>query len=175
MPSKLAKIQDVERALIPVCAAQDVELVQVTHQREPDGAVLRVLIEKPDAESLPPGVGGVTLDDCTRVSRALSAVLDEQEDLVPGAYRLEVSSPGVERPLVREADFVRFAGREVAIKLAVPINKRRNFSGVLEGVFEQRVKLSLEQSRAQRRGGESAETISIPLEDISKANLIYRF
>lgn len=164
MLSKLADINAVEAALQPVCAAHGVELVQVLHQREPDGAVLRVLIERPDAESQPDGVGGVTLDDCTTVSRALSSLIDEQPELVPGSFRLEVSSPGVERPLVRPSDYQRFAGREIRIKLLAPLNNRRKFEGTLLGLDEQRVKLDA-----------GDEQIMIPLGDISKANLVYRF
>jgi ribosome maturation factor RimP len=98
MPKTLVDLETLETLVAPVCDAQGVELVDLRYQAEQGGPVLRVLIDVRDAEKLPPGVGGVTLDDCTRVSRALNPVLDSHDELVSGSYRLEVSSPGIERP-----------------------------------------------------------------------------
>jgi ribosome maturation factor RimP len=164
MPKVLADVAALEAVVAPVCVAQGVELVSVHYGPEQGGPVLRVLIELPNAETLPKGIG-VTLDDCTRVSRALSHVLDADEALVPGEYRLEVSSPGVERPLVRPRDFERYAGREVHVGTRVPIAERKNFTGTLLGLSEDRIRLRVERG----------EELDIPLPDIAKAHLVFRF
>lgn len=164
MPNVHADLSALEALILPVCRAQGVELVCVQFGSEAGGPVLRVLIELPDAETLPKGVG-VTLDDCTRVSRALSPTLDEHEALIPGAYRLEVSSAGIERPLVKAQDFERYAGREVRLSTKKPVEQRKNFTGTLLGLSEDRVSLRLAPEKQ----------LEIPLHDIAKAHLVYRF
>jgi ribosome maturation factor RimP len=164
MPKTLADLAALEAIVEPVCRAQGVALVAVHFGAEQGGPVLRVLIELPDAESLPKGVG-VTLDDCTRVSRELSRALDEHEALLPGNYRLEVSSPGVERPLVKARDYERYAGREVKVGTRTPIAERKNFTGVLLGLREDHVRLRLEKD----------EELDIPIQEIAKAHLVFRF
>ena len=90
-----------------------------------DGCTVQVMAERPD--------GTMTVEDCEAVSRALSPVLDVA-DPIDRAYRLEVSSPGLDRPLVRRTDFERFAGHQVKVEMAVGINGRRRFRGLLLGV-----------------------------------------
>src|SRR5215510_15886991 len=90
-----------------------------------DGCTVQIMAERPD--------GTMTVEDCEEVSRALSPVLDVA-DPVDRAYRLEVSSPGLDRPLVRRSDFVRFAGHQLKLEMAVAIDGRRRFRGVLLGV-----------------------------------------
>lgn len=85
---------------------------------------LRIYIEGPD---------GVDVEDCARVSRQLSVLFDV-EDPIPGHYNLEVSSPGLDRPLSRREDFTRFAGAQIRIRTLVPVDGRRNFQGRLEGL-----------------------------------------
>jgi ribosome maturation factor RimP len=165
MPKTLVDLEKLETFVAPVCDAQGVELVDVHHQLEQGGPVLRVLIEVRGAGTLPIGVGGVTLDDCTRVSRALSALLDEKPELIPGAYRLEVSSPGIERPLVKPRDFERFAGREAHVQIKRPISERKNFTGTLVGLRDGVVVL---------RDDHGTE-FDLPLLEIAKAHLVYRF
>ena len=118
----------------------------------PDGhPIVRLFIDKP---------GGVTHDDCSRVSHQLSTVLDV-EDFIHSAYVLEVSSPGLERGLYKRADYERFAGRPAKIKARSPINGQRNFRGRILGVEDDRVVLlDLTSGRTE-----------IPLEVIVKANL----
>lgn len=99
------------------------ELVLVELVREPAGRILRVLVDKP---------GGVGLGDCQTISEDLSRALDA-EPPVRGPYSLEVSSPGIERPLVKLADFDRFAGSKVAIRLRAPHEGRKRFRGDLIG------------------------------------------
>jgi len=164
MPKSLVDTDRLEQLIAPVCKAHGVELVDARHQLEPGGAVLRVLIELPDAEKLPPGVG-ISLEDCTRVSRALSALLDQDDSLVPGAYRLEVSSPGIERPLVKAIDFERYRGREIKLSARRPIEGRKNFSGILDGLRAGQVVLR------DPKGDE----VQVSLDDIAKAHLVFRF
>ncbi len=151
-----------EEIVSPLCARRGLELVQVTLGAARGGGVLRILIDRPRHDAKPGS--GVDIDDCQGVSRDLSAILDEDPDLIPGSYRLEVSSPGLERPLVKEADYVRFEGREAALKTREPVEGRRSFQGVLAGFDSGNVRL--------RVGG---GTVAIPLEAISKAHLVHRF
>ena len=158
------ELQKTLLALIdPICRANGVELVDVRYQRERGGAVLRVIIdrERPDdAEG-----SGVSLDDCTGVSRDVSTALDVHEHVLPsGAYRLEVSSPGLERPLVKLADFRRFSGREVAVRTRTAIERRRRFQGMLVGVFDRDIEIE-----------QDGQSVRIPHADIAQANLVYRF
>jgi ribosome maturation factor RimP len=119
----------------------------VTLEREGRG-LLRVYIDKPD---------GIALDDCVRVSNQLTRLLAVEEV----AYeRLEVSSPGLDRPLVKEPDFIRFRGERAQLKLRMPLDGRRKFVGVLEGVEDGQVVLETETGRA-----------AFPLSDIESARL----
>jgi len=147
----------------PICNAHGVELVDVRHQRERGGAVIRVIIDRelPGQDDR----SGVSLDDCTRVSRDASTVLDVHEDVLPpGGYRLEVSSPGVDRPLVRLSDFERYSGREVKVRTREPIGRRRKFRGMLIGVSDGTIELD-----------QDGTVVHIPHDDIAQANLVYRF
>lgn len=154
----------------PICRAHGVALVDARMTTE-HGAVLRVLIERvieggadtSDTQS------GVSLADCQNVSRDLSTALDVAEGVAPtGRYRLEVSSPGIERPLITSQDFTRFAGREVRVQSIRPIGGRRRFQGVLQGLAAERMPETV-------RVSQDGETFEIPLADITKANLVYRF
>jgi ribosome maturation factor RimP len=142
-----------------------VELVDLRCLREPAGMVIRVIIDREV-----PGVevgSGVSLEDCTGVSRDVSTTLDVHEDLIPsalGAYRLEVSSPGLERPLVKLADFERFSGREVNVRTQTPIEQQRRFRGKLLRVVGQSIELD-----------QDGKVLLIPHGDIAQANLVYRF
>jgi ribosome maturation factor RimP len=124
---------------------------------------LRVLIERIGATAK---VGaGVSLDDCQGVSRDLSTALDVSEGVVPAAgYRLEVGSPGLDRPLFSLSDFTRFAGEPVKVQTHGAIDGRRRFSGMLLGVEGDTVKLNLD-----------GEEVAIPHQEIAKANLVFRF
>jgi ribosome maturation factor RimP len=147
----------------PICRAYGVELVDVRCLREPGGAVIRVIIDREV-----PGVdvgSGVSLEDCTAVSRDVSTTLDVHDDMLPsGAYRLEVSSPGLERPLVKLSDFERFSGREVKVRTRTAIDRQRRFRGKLLGVVGQSIELD-----------QDGRVLLIPHEDIAQANLVYRF
>jgi len=152
-----------ESIVEPVCRAHGVEMVDVRHIRQKGGAVVRVVIDRPRADEQ--DGSGVSVDDCTDVSRDLSSALDVHEDVVPGSYNLEVSSPGLERPLVKLKDFDRFSGREAQIKTKVRVGERRKFKGTLLGVTGETIRLEDAKSGP----------VEIPYEAVSKANLVYRF
>lgn len=156
-------VQALERLIDPICRAHGVELVDVRYLREPKGAVIRIVIDR-EVPGLEIG-SGVSLEDCTGVSRDVSTSLDVHEDLLPsGAFRLEVSSPGLERPLVKLSDFERFAGREVKLRTQTPIRDQRRFRGKLVRVVEQSIELE-----------QDGEVLLIPHGEIAQANLVYRF
>lgn len=149
-----AEVAAIERVCHGVVERLGYELVDLEFRREPDGFVLRVYIDCP---------AGVALRDCEAVSRDLSAALDV-EDVVAQSYRLEVSSPGLCRPLRHEAHFRRYCGSRVRVRTRDPIDGRRNFAGLLVGVSDGQVMLRLD-------GG----TVTIPLVAIHKANVEYDF
>ncbi|MDR3467539.1 MAG: ribosome maturation factor RimP [Xanthobacteraceae bacterium] len=122
------------------------------------GCTVQVMAERPD--------GTMLIDDCEAVSRALSPVLDVA-DPIDRAYRLEISSPGIDRPLVRRSDFERYAGHLVKVEMAVAHDGRKRFRGVLAGVDGDRTRLR----RDDAREGEAAEVL-LPMEDISEARLV---
>ncbi|MFG1464893.1 ribosome maturation factor RimP [Xanthobacter sp. DSM 24535] len=107
----------------PVLAGLGLRLVRVKHTAR-DGGTLQIMAERPD--------GSMTIDDCELVSRAVSPVLDV-EDPIASAYRLEISSPGIDRPLVRLTDFDRWSGHELKVEMAVPLDGRKRFRGILLG------------------------------------------
>jgi len=125
--------------------------------------LIRVIIDRdvPGVEAR----SGVSLEDCTGVSRDVSTTLDVHDDLLPsGAYRLEVSSPGLERPLVKLTDFERFSGREVNVRTQTPIERQRRFRGKLLRVVDHSIELE-----------QDGKVLLIPHADIAQANLVYRF
>ena len=138
-----------------VAAREGLELVHWETVGPRNHFVLRIFIDKP---------GGVNLGDCERVSNQVGTVLDV-EDLIPNAYTLEVSSPGIERGLYKHADYERFAGSRVKIRTASPINGQRNFRGKLVGVTAGIVSLEVDQ----------AGLLEIPFEQIAKANIEFEF
>ncbi len=141
------------------------ELVELERAGSKQRPILRLRVDRPDST---PGQG-VTVEDCGRVSRALESYLDERPDL-PESYVLEVSSPGVERPLVKRRDFERFAGQEIALKGKGPLAGRaRRLEGVLLGVQGER---EAERIRLRLPDGEEVE---IPRAEVTGANLVYRW
>jgi ribosome maturation factor RimP len=131
------------------------DLIEVVFGRERSGAVLRLFIDSAEGSG-----GSVTHEDCARVSRDVSAAMDVA-DHIPHAYQLEVSSPGLDRPLRRERDFARFVGESARIRLNDGVEGRRNFSGTLRAAKDGRVEIACD--------GRSYE---LPIDDIARANLI---
>ena len=123
-----------------------------------EGCTVQVMAERPD--------GSMTIEDCEAVSRALSPVLDVA-DPVDRAYRLEVSSPGIDRPLVRRSDFDRYAGHVVKIELAAPIEGRKRFRGVLLGSEGEAARIRRDDVAA-----EQPAEILLPIEDMAEAKLV---
>lgn len=144
----------IQTLLQPAVESAGYELVDVQWKREPVGWVVRLLIDKPE------GQGGVSHEDCERVSREVSVLLDVH-DAVPSAYHLEVSSPGLDRPLRTEAHFRRFIGKRTKVKLHVGLDGRRNFTGTIADVNASHVILEVD-------GKEQ----SLPLADLDKAQLV---
>ena len=124
-----------------------------------NGMTLQIMAEKTD--------GTMSVDDCEILSRDLSPLLDV-EDPIDREYHLEVSSPGMERPLVRLSDFDRWSGHKVKVELAGPIDGRRRFKGTLAGREGAAVKLALDMTSKNGRG----EIVSLPIADIDEARLV---
>lgn len=143
-------IQEVSKTIEPILRSQGLELIDVEYNREAQGWVLRIYLDRE---------GGITVEDCAEASRELGAIL-EVRDLIPNRYVLEVSSPGVTRPLKRPEDFNKYQNRSVKIKLFMPLEGRRNFKGKLLGLKEDKV--SVESER---------RIYEIPIQNIAKANL----
>lgn len=130
MKSAAETSREIQHIAEPVCHANGYELVDVEYTRAQVGWVVRVYIDRPADV---PNHSGISFADCERLSRELSTVLDV-EDPVPHAYSLEVSSPGLDRPLRTAAHFQRYAGETAKVALAEPLEGRKNFKGVVKGV-----------------------------------------
>ena len=126
--------QQTEELLLPIMNEFRFELVDVEYVKEGSNWYLRAYIDKP---------GGITVDDCEAVSRRLSDLLDE-EDFIDDAYILEVSSPGLGRPLKKDKDFARSIGEEVEIRTFRPVDHEREFTGVLKDFDKNRLVIELE-------------------------------
>jgi ribosome maturation factor RimP len=144
----LRKIEDI---VSPTVTGMGFEVVRVAMSR--GGGTLQIMIEPADGRPM-------DVEDCATLSRALSAVLDV-EDPIPSAYTLEVSSPGIDRPLTREKDYVRWAGHLARLETMQPVEGRRRFKGTLLGFENGTVRLRLED-------GKEAD---VPLAEISRAKL----
>lgn len=152
------------------------ECVELERAGSKSRPILRVRIDRPSSgaeaivdDSDAERHSGITVEDCTRVSRALETFLDERVDLSE-RYVLEVSSPGVERPLVRRRDYERFAGKEIVVRAAIPLHgDRKRIEGELLGIegdgAAERVRLRLADG----------SQIDIPRADIARAHLIFRW
>ena len=122
-----------------------------------DGCTVQIMAERPD--------GSFRIEDCEAASRALSPALDV-EDPIPGAYRLELSSPGIDRPLVRESDFVRYAGHEVKVEMELPVDGRKRFRGELLGAEGSNAKVKIQDA------GGVAQVVLLPIGDMAEAKLV---
>ena len=138
----------------PVVSAMGFELWGIDHLSQGKHSRLVIYIDHQD---------GVSVDDCADVSRQVSAVLDV-EDPVPGEYRLEVSSPGMDRPLFTLEQFARYVGHVVAVKLRLPFDGRRKFQGLLSGIESDEVLLQID-----------GEEYCFPIEGIDQARVVPQF
>ena len=122
-----------------------------------EGKTVQIMAERPD--------GTITIDDCETISRQLSPLLDVH-DVVAGSYRLEISSPGIDRPLVRPSDFESWAGNEVKIELKEPVDGRKRYRGTLEGYEDGEVRIDVELDHVGRT------TLGFPVGLIADAKLV---
>lgn len=167
-------LQALDTLIRPAVEGQGYELVELYWGRQPGGNVLRVSIDRP------PGQGRISHADCTQVSREVSALLDVK-DVLPGRYSLEVSSPGLDRPLKRGADFERFIGQRAKVRMQPNIAKsqlgpqkegappRRNFVGTILAVVK------TEQDEIVRLDIEGVGPVELCVAEMEKATLIYSF
>ncbi|MDY6856070.1 MAG: ribosome maturation factor RimP [Thermodesulfobacteriota bacterium] len=152
MPDNI--LGSIESIANPVVIAEGMEIVDIEYRREDKGWVLRLYIDKE---------GGVTIDDCANISSQLSHLIDIYE-LISHPFVLEVSSPGLDRPLKKEKDFAKYNGRLIKIKTHDPIGSRKNFKGRLLDYSEGLVTIDT-----------GVEIVSLPFNKIAKANLEYEF
>ena len=150
--------EKIEREITPLVKELGCEVVKVSLFGQTGRKVLQVLLERPDGTS-------VNIDDCQRISRALSLKLDVM-DVITSKYTLEISSAGIDRPLVKPADFVRFCGKNVVVKTYVPKAERKTFKGSLKSATENGIKLKLD---VPQKDGE--DEISLLYEEISSAHI----
>ena len=138
----------------PVIEGMGYELIEIEHVPNPKHGILRLYIDKED---------GITIDDCSDVSQQISALIDV-EDPVKGHFNLEISSPGMDRPLRKVKDFQRFTGALVKLKTAVPFDGQRNFKGHLQHADDDVVVIATD-----------TEEISIPMHALEKARIVPEF
>jgi len=155
-------VEHVRTVAARVAASYGLDIFDVQFRREAAGMVLRVQIDRPGAAAT--AEDSVSVEDCAAISRELSAVLDV-EDIVPTAYTLEVSSPGLDRPLRGADDFRRFAGRRAKLVMREAVDGQRFFKGRLGGVEDGRVVIETEDRRRHL----------VPIGIITRANLEVEF
>jgi ribosome maturation factor RimP len=148
--------EQVRQILDPILESMGLTLWELEFQKQGPKWLLRIYIDRDPA--------GVTLGDCETVSRDLGAALDV-EDIIPHAYTLEVSSPGLDRALTKPEHFVRFAGSTIKVKTYQPVNGQKVFRGKLLGMADAAVKIELE----------AGTVLEIPLNNITKASLEVEF
>ena len=165
-----SRLERIRPIIERVASTHGLTIDDVQYRRESTGWVLRVFVDRPDstptaeAGGALPDQGSVSIDDCRRVSQDLSAVLDV-EDLIDHAYTLEVSSPGLDRPLRDAADYRRFAGRLAKIVVTEAVDGQNHLVGRLGGLDDDAVLLTNRKGRLHR----------IPLSRISRARLDVEF
>jgi ribosome maturation factor RimP len=147
-------VKEVGRFIEPVLDETGVELVDIEYVFERGRWVLRIYLDRE---------GGITLDDCARVSREIGDLI-EVKDVLLREYVLEVSSPGLNRPLKKEKDFLRAIGNRVKVKMVTPVKGCRNFTGYLRDLKDGALYLEVENN-----------LVLLPLQDLKKANLVYEF
>ncbi len=144
--------EKIEEIIAPTVKDMGFDLIQVKMLDGRKAQTLQIMAERPD--------GSMTLDDCAAISRQLSAILDV-EDVMPGEYRLEISSPGIDRPLVKLTDYPKYVGHTVKIETVLPINGRKRFTGAIKAVEKSDVVITVDN-----------EEHSLPFIDIQSAKLV---
>ena len=146
--------QSVTELIEPGLLAKGLELVDVEFKKEGKNWVLRIYIDRE---------GGVTLEDCQKVSR-LAGDLIEVENVIEPVYTLEVSSPGLNRVLKKEKDFLKYSGKKINVQCHTPIDGKKKFTGILTGFIDQSIHLEVD-----------GQQYKIPLSLVAKANLVIEF
>jgi ribosome maturation factor RimP len=155
-----------------VAAASGLEVLDIEFLGGGKARMLRVFLDKPAAGNDP--LAGVTHQDCASFSREFGTILDV-EDVMPGSYTLEVSSPGLDRKLVKPADFMRFTGSRLKLTTRQPVNNNQHFEGRLESFQEGRLTLDLSVAshKSRKKMGDAAgQKIEIEFANVEKANLV---
>ena len=158
-----------------VAASSGLEIVDVEFLGGGKARMLRVFLDKAAAGTDP--LAGVTHEDCAKFSREFGTILDV-EDVMPGSYTLEVSSPGLDRKLVKAADFKRFTGSRLKLTTHQPVNSNCHFEGRLEKFEDGRLTLDLSVAshKSRKKMGETAgQKIEIEFANVEKANLVPEF
>ncbi len=146
--------QSVTELIEPGLLANELELVDVEFKKEGQNWVLRIYIDRE---------GGVTVEDCQKVSR-LAGDLIEVEEVIEPVYTLEVSSPGLNRVLKKEKDFLRYSGKKIYVQCHAPMDGRKKFTGILKDFIDQSIHLEVD-----------GRHYTIPLNQVAKANLVIEF
>ncbi|MBI2608410.1 MAG: ribosome maturation factor RimP [Deltaproteobacteria bacterium] len=160
MREKTDSEKKIEHAILPLLEEGGYELVQLLFFKSPQNWVLRILVDRE---------GGITIDECVRLAKEMKHIISVEEirELNRENLIFEVSSPGVERPLTKEQDFAKFAGRKVRIKTISSVNdsdpQRKNFTGALEGFSQGNIHLKLDDQ----------SKVLIPFQKVDKAHLVY--
>lgn len=147
-------VQQVMQLIEPILNEMDVELVDVEFLSVRSKWVLRIFVDEQD---------GITLDRCAQVSKEIGTLID-MKDIVEHEYVLEVSSPGLNRPLKKVKDFIWATGKKVTLKTVSPVNGRRKFTGILKSFNEGALAIQTDN-----------DLVSLPLINVEKANLVYEF
>ncbi len=147
-------IQKIEALVEPALSDMGYELVAVQYLSEHGRWILRILADKP---------GGITLDDCALLSRRIGPLLDIK-DIISHEYVLEVSSPGLDRPLVKEEDFLQAIGKKIKVRMVVPVNGRRRFTGYLREFQGRTLYVAVDD-----------QMVTLPRKGVEKANIVYEY
>lgn len=147
-------VEKIEKLAIPLLALEGLELVDIEFKKEGHGLVLRFYIDRE---------GGVSLDTCSKASEVLDGMLDT-EDLIASSYILEVSSPGIERPLKKPKDFEKFVGSKIFAKTRVKIEDRKHFTGIIKATSKNKFTIECENV-----------TTDIPYSEVTNAHLVVDF
>ncbi|RTL53836.1 MAG: ribosome maturation factor RimP [Bradyrhizobiaceae bacterium] len=145
----------------PVLEGMGYRLVRIRITGEA-GCTVQIMAERPD--------GTMQIEDCEAISNALSPVMDVA-DPIQRAYRLEISSPGIDRPLVRRSDFERYTGHLVKVEMAAPHDGRKRFRGLLQGIEDGHIRVVREDAKPDHKGAQELDVL-LPIEDIADAHLV---
>lgn len=147
-----ALVEKIETLLLPTIESMGFVLVQVKLMEGNKTRLLQIMAERPD--------GTMTVDHCAEISHQVSAILDV-EDIMPGEYRLEISSPGIDRPLVKHTDYEKYMGHLAKIELTLPVNGRKRYTGTLKTLVGETLTIEVD-----------GQPVAMELHDIQSAKLV---